>query len=95
MTREAHVAECVREAKIFDREAKRRDTRVNDHPAMPDEPTDHAVAQTTQWGWRPLASRSGKISHRPDRVKSDHRHRVVSRVWGRDVNLRYEGVHSP
>ena len=49
------------EAKIWEREAKRRDTRINDHPTMLDEPTDHAVAQTTRWCWRPLARRSGNI----------------------------------
>ena len=77
VTREAHVAECIHETKIPDREATRRNTWINDHPAMLDEPTDHAVAQTTQRCWRPLANCSGKITHRPHWVMSDHRHRVA------------------
>ena len=65
-------AECTHEATISVRETRRqRDTRIDDHPAMPDDPTDHAVAQTTQWSWRPLANCSGKVSHRPDREAGD------------------------
>ena len=52
--------------KISVREDRRqRDMGIDDHPAMPDDPTDHAVAQTTLWCWRPLANCSGKVSHRP------------------------------
>ena len=71
VTREAHVAECTHEATSARETTRQRDTRIDDHPAMPDDPTDHAVAQTTQLCWRPLASRSGKISHRPDREAGD------------------------
>ena len=63
---------AAHEAKISVRETRRqRDTRIDDHPAMPEDPTDHAVAQTTQWCWRPLANCSGRVSHRPDREASD------------------------
>ena len=46
-----------------------RETRIDGHPAMPDDPTDHAVAQTTQCCWRPLTNCSGKVSHRPERSR--------------------------
>ena len=59
-----HMTQRMRSEKSDDRE---RDMRIDDHPAMPDDPTDHAVAKTTQWCWRPLANCSGKVSHRPDR----------------------------
>ena len=65
---------------------------------MPDDPTDHAVAQTTQWCWRPLANCSGKVSHRPEKQATISDMLLLSRVRGRDENshlMRVDTVREP
>ena len=48
-----------------------RETRIDDHSAVLDEPQDHAVTSITQWCWRPPTNRNGNESPRPDGVKPD------------------------
>ena len=85
-------------AKISVREDRRqRDTRIDDHPAMPDDPTDHAVAQTTQW--RPLANCSGNVpTDKTEKQATISDMLLLSKVRGCDENshlMRVDTVREP
>ena len=54
-----------------------RDTRIDDHSAVLDEPVDHAVTSIAQWCWRPPANRGGNESPRPDGEARPHKQQTT------------------